>query len=100
MHLFRDNSEWQTSIHHLLVPLLLDVPVDPDHVPGDDPGQEHQRHAVTDHHHGEEVFSRQLTSSEGTNSPTWKYYDYNLFGPFINYYIDIVTKIGWQLFQT
>ena len=51
-------------------PLIADVPEDPDEVPGDEPGEEHQRHAVTHHHHQEEVAGRELACSEGADSPT------------------------------
>ena len=43
---------------HLLVPLISDAPVYSGDVPSDNPGQEHQSHAVTDHNHREEVLGR------------------------------------------
>ena len=55
---------------HLLVTPSFDVPVYPDDVPCDNPGEEQQRHSVTDHHHGEEVLGRQLAGGERPDSPT------------------------------
>ena len=55
---------------HLLVPLISDGPVYSGDVPSDNPGQEHQSHAVTDHNHREEVLGRQLASGEGPDSTT------------------------------
>ena len=55
---------------HLLTPLISDAPVYFGDVSSDNPGKEHQRHAVTDHNHREEVLGRQLASGEGSNSPT------------------------------
>ena len=56
---------------HLLVPLVLDdAPVYSGDVPSDNPSQEHESHAVTDHNHRKEVLGRQLASSEGPDSTT------------------------------